>query len=123
MRALIVDDSSAMRRILSRMLEGLGFEVAEASNGAEGLKKLEGEGSSDLALVDWNMPVMNGYEFLQKVRSNPDYSNMRVMMVTTETGTEEMVKALEAGADEYVMKPFTKTELVSKLDLLGLNKS
>lgn len=122
MRALIVDDSSAMRRILSRMLEGLGFEVTEAENGSEGLRRLEQSGPSDLALVDWNMPVMNGIEFVQKVRSDAKYGDMRVMMVTTETGTDEMVTALEAGADEYVMKPFTQTELVSKLDLLGLNR-
>lgn len=122
MRALVVDDSSAMRRILSRMLEGLGFEVTEAENGSEGLRRLEQSGPSDLALVDWNMPVMNGYEFVQKVRADEQYGDMRLMMVTTETGTEEMVMALEAGADEYVMKPFTQTELVSKLGLLGLNR-
>lgn len=120
MRALIVDDSRAMRRILAGMLREAGFETFEAGDGKEALAVLETEGAVELALVDWNMPVMNGFEFLCAARAEADYSSMRIMMVTTETGVEEMTKALESGADEYVMKPFTKDDIVEKIKMLGL---
>ena len=124
MRALVIDDSSAMRRLIGRILKDIGFEVSEAENGSVGLERLtEATGPVDIALVDWNMPVMNGYEFVQAVRARPEHDGLRLMMVTTETGAEHMEKALSAGADEYVMKPFTKTELISKLGLLGLRRS
>ena len=124
MRALVIDDSSAMRRLIGRILKDIGFEVTEAENGSVALKCLEAEADPpDIALVDWNMPVMNGFEFVQVVRSKPEHDNVRLMMVTTETGVEHIEKALNAGADEYVMKPFTKTELISKLGLLGLRRS
>ncbi len=108
MRALVVDDSRAIRTILSQILKGIGFEVADASNGREGLERLKTIPRPDVMLVDWNMPEMNGYEFLCAVRADPAYSDSRVMMVTTETEVEQMIKALTAGANEYVMKPFTK---------------
>ena len=120
MRALVIDDSRAMRRIIKSMLMESGFEVTEAENGQDGLARLAELGSVDLALVDWNMPVMNGYEFVQAVRKDRLHDGMRLMMVTTETGAEEMTLALEAGADEYVMKPFTKDAIIEKIRMLGL---
>lgn len=123
MEALVIDDSRAMRKILSRILADIGFEVSEAANGSEGLEKLEEGRKPQLALVDWNMPVMNGYEFIRAVRARAQYADVRLMMVTTETGEKEMTKALEAGADEYVMKPFTKDVILDKLRLLGIAPS
>ena len=120
MRALVIDDSRAIRLILSRTLQELGFETLEAGNGREALEVLEREGPVHLALVDWNMPVMDGLEFVQAARARPAWSSMRVMMVTTETEIERVVKALEAGADEYVMKPFTRDVIAEKLAILGL---
>lgn len=121
MHALVIDDSRAMRKVLSKILVDLGFSVIEAGNGQEALDRMQAE-AVDLALIDWNMPVMNGYEFLQAVRARPSWAQVRLMMVTTETGIEEMTKALAAGADEYVMKPFTRSDLVSKLGLMGFRR-
>ena len=123
MEALVIDDSRAMRRILARILADIGFSVSEAANGSDGLEQLERGARPHLALVDWNMPVMNGYEFVRAVRSRPQFGSVRLIMVTTETGEKEMVKALTAGADEYVMKPFTKDVIIDKLQLLGLDPS
>lgn len=120
MRALVIDDSRAMRAVLRKILKELGIEVAEAGHGREALERLQVGGATDVALVDWNMPEMNGYEFVQAVRSDHAYDGMRLMMVTTETEMDQVVKALEAGANEYVMKPFTKEALVEKLQILGV---
>jgi two-component system, chemotaxis family, chemotaxis protein CheY len=118
--ALVIDDSRAIRLILARMLRDLGFEVDEATNGREGLTRLEVGVTPDLVLVDWNMPEMSGIEFVTAARKPPYSSTARLMMVTTETEVPQMVRALEAGADEYVMKPFTREAIVEKLQLLGL---
>lgn len=120
MRALVIDDSRAIRRIIKGMLLEAGFEVTEADNGADALAQLERLGSVELALVDWNMPVLNGYEFVKAVRAQPAHDDMKLIMVTTETGAQEMSMALEAGANEYVMKPFTKEDITEKLRMLGL---
>ena len=120
MRALVIDDSKAMRSILTRMLRGLGFEVLEAANGREGLQRLQESGKVDLALVDWNMPEMNGLEFIRTVRAEQSYNGVLLMMVTTETEMENVVKALAAGANEYVMKPFTQEVIMEKLQIFGL---
>ena len=120
MHALVIDDSRAIRLILARMLRDLGFEVDEATNGREGLARLDQGEAPDLMLVDWNMPEMSGIDFVTAVRQPPYSSTARVMMVTTETEVPQMVRALEAGADEYVMKPFTREAIVEKLQLLGL---
>ncbi|HKX28478.1 MAG TPA: response regulator [Blastocatellia bacterium] len=120
MRALVIDDSRAMRNILGTMLKEIGFEVAEAKNGLEAMERLREIGPLELALVDWNMPEMNGYEFVQSVRAHRAYDEMRLMMVTTETEMTQMAKALEAGANEYVMKPFTKEVIREKLEILGM---
>jgi two-component system chemotaxis response regulator CheY len=119
-RALIIDDSRSMRSILGRMLTGLGFEVVEAGNGKEALQRLEEPGKFDLALVDWNMPEMNGFEFVRAVRAKQTYDGVLLMMVTTETEMENVVRALAAGANEYVMKPFTKEVILEKLQIFGM---
>ncbi len=119
-KAMVVDDSRAMRMILSRTLREMGYEICEACNGKEALSVLrEQDGGISLILVDWNMPEMNGLEFVQQVRADPDSSTITMVMVTTETEVEQMIKALEAGANEYVMKPFTKEIIIDKLRLLG----
>jgi two-component system, chemotaxis family, chemotaxis protein CheY len=120
MRALVVDDSSAMRAFLKMILKGAGFEVYEARNGREGLQALTTLVLPDIVLLDWNMPELNGFEMLQRLRSDARCSRVRVMMVTTETELAEMSRALGAGADEYVMKPFTREVILDKLELLGL---
>ena len=123
MRALVVDDSRATRTILRQILKEIGFEVSEAGHGREALERLKEIGTPDLALVDWNMPEMNGFEFVRAVRADHAYDSMRLMMVTTETEMEQVAKALEAGANEYVMKPFTKDVILEKLDFLGIARS
>jgi two-component system chemotaxis response regulator CheY len=120
MRVLIVDDSRAMRTILRTTLTALGHEAVEAGNGQEGLQRLAGDGPFSLALVDWNMPVLNGYDFVRAVRSDPANSAIKLIMVTTEVETEDVVRALEAGADEYVMKPFTPDILKEKIGMLAV---
>lgn len=106
--------------ILSRYLKALGFEIQQAGNGLEGLKALQEMDWADIALVDWNMPGMNGIEFVHSVRAQEKYKDLRIMMVTSETDVGRMIQALEAGADEYVMKPFTQEMIQDKLSLLGL---
>jgi len=119
-KAMIIDDSKAIRMILSKTLAEVGYEVCQAANGEEALAVLEQEnGAISLALVDWNMPRMNGLDFVRRLRSDPRYSSVLLMMVTTETQVEQMMQALEAGANEYVMKPFTKEIIADKLRLLG----
>ncbi len=120
MRALVIDDSKAIRLILGKILQDIGFEVTGAANGVEALKELKAAGKMDLALVDWNMPEMNGYEFVQEVRKDKAYDDLPLMMVTTETEMSQVVKALEAGANEYVMKPFTKEMILEKLSMIGI---
>lgn len=120
MRALIIDDSKAMRCLLSRMLRGVGFEVLEAGNGREGLQRLQESGKIDLALVDWNMPEMNGLDFVRTVRAEQTYDGVLLMMVTTETEMKNVVRALAAGANEYVMKPFTHEVILEKLQIFGM---
>jgi two-component system, chemotaxis family, chemotaxis protein CheY len=119
-RALVVDDSLTMRMILRRTLEGRGFEVVEAGNGREALERLSLMRIPDVAVVDWNMPEMNGIDFISAVRREHVYNVMRVLMVTTETESEQVERALNAGANEYLMKPFSEELLVHKLSLLGL---
>jgi two-component system chemotaxis response regulator CheY len=119
-RALVVDDSKAVRGLLKRELSHLGFEVFEAGNGQEGIDRLTELGSVDVALVDWTMPVMDGLSFLKEVRSNPDYERVLVVMVTSESDPAQIFQALMAGADEYATKPITAAALAEKLGLVGL---
>lgn len=119
MHALIIDDSKAIRLILRRMLSELGAETSEAGDGAEGLAAIDAGLRPDLILVDWNMPVLSGLEFIEQVRQPPRSSSAKIVMVTTETEVPQVVRALSAGADEYVMKPFTADAILDKLRLLG----
>ena len=117
--ALVVDDSGAMRSILRRLLSELGYEVIGADNGKSALVKLQENPSVCVSLVDWNMPEMNGLELVKAIRSQPQYAEMRILMVTTETEMMQVVKAMEAGANEYVMKPFSGETIAEKLRLMG----
>jgi len=119
MRALIVDDSRFVRGYLRGMLEERGIACDEAADGRAALELLHGDLSFDLALVDWNMPVMNGLEMLRQLRAD-GFRDLKVMMVTTEAENDYIVRALEAGADEYLMKPFDDQALYEKLAMLGL---
>lgn len=121
MRVLIIDDSRAIRAIIARTLKELGAtETVDAGNGRDGLARLADKGPFQLAMVDWNMPEMNGFEFLVEARKSVSSEQMKIVMCTTETEVEQVAKALTAGADEYVMKPFTKDAIQSKLEMLGL---
>jgi two-component system chemotaxis response regulator CheY len=120
-KALVVDDSRTIRIIIRRILIELGYEVCEAANGIEALKVLETEKPAvKLVLADWNMPEMNGLELVKYLRQNPEFASLKVLMVTTETEMGQMAYALQAGANEYVMKPFTKDILLEKLELVGM---
>ena len=120
MKALVIDDSRAMRMLLTQMLRDMGFDVSEARHGREALSYLDANHDVDLALVDWNMPEMNGLEFVQAVRRDDRFAALRLMMVTTETEMAQVIRALDAGAQEYVMKPFTRDVIDEKLRMLGL---
>jgi len=121
-KALIADDSRAVRMILAKTLKEIGYEVREAANGRQALEVMEAEKDAvTLVLADWNMPEVNGLELLQRLRQDPALSSLVVIMVTTETELDQMATALEAGANEYVMKPFTKDILVEKLQLVGIH--
>jgi len=120
-RAMVVDDSRATRMILSKMLADRGFDVLQAVNGKDALERMERDGRSlQLVLVDWNMPELSGFDFIQAVRARPEFAQVRLLMITTETETEQMVRALQAGADEYLMKPFTVDAVQEKLRILGV---
>jgi two-component system chemotaxis response regulator CheY len=106
--------------ILARTLREFGYEVGEAGDGREALGILEKDPAQfRLVLVDWNMPVMNGLELVETLRARPEFSSLLIVMVTTETELGHMETALNAGANEYVMKPFTKDILLSKLEIVG----
>lgn len=121
-KALVVDDSRAIRMLLAKSLRDLGYEVREAENGRKALEVIEVEKASlKLVLADWNMPEVNGMEMLKQLRLDPALSSLVVVMVTTETDLNQMAAALEAGANEYVMKPFTKDILLEKLKLVGVH--
>lgn len=119
MRALIVDDSRFVRDFLRSLLEEKGIECEEAPDGQAGLDRLNENHDFDLALVDWNMPVMDGLEMVKHLRAD-GFNEMKVMMVTTEAENDYILRALDAGADEYLMKPFDDEALTEKLAMLGL---
>lgn len=118
--ALVVDDARVIRILLSHRLRELGFEILEAGNGKEALEKLSQAPSVQLALIDWNMPVMGGIDCLKAIRADARFASLPVVMVTNETEIEFIVKALEVGATDYIMKPFTPEVISEKLLLLGL---
>ena len=120
MKALVVDDSRTMRRIVSRILQDIGYETDEAGDGQQAIDLLEAGTVYDLACIDWNMPVMDGLEFVLAARARADWRAMTLMMVTTEAEHGQIVRALAAGAHEYMIKPFTPDAIRDKLELLGL---
>jgi two-component system chemotaxis response regulator CheY len=119
MYALVVDDSKTIRILLREQLKKLGFEVTEAVDGHQALNRLKNMPQVDLVLVDWNMPEMDGISFVRAVRAESGYATLPMMMVTTNAELSQVSKALEAGVDEYIMKPFTTEILREKLQLLG----
>jgi two-component system, chemotaxis family, chemotaxis protein CheY len=121
--ALVVDDSPTIRAIIRKILTSLGWEVAQAEHGADALQVLDGLPQVSLILIDWNMPVMDGIGLVRAVRDDHRWDDAKIMMVTTESEPDRMIAALEAGADEYVMKPFTREALSGKLELLGFDPS
>ena len=122
MRALVIDDSRAMRMVVGKHLKDLGFEVLEAADGQAALDVLEQAGGDlpVLATIDWNMPVMDGLTFIQEARQRSAWRPITLMMVTTECEQSQIVRALAAGAHEYLIKPFAADAFVEKLDYLGL---
>jgi two-component system chemotaxis response regulator CheY len=123
MRILIIDDSKAMRTYLGFVAQEMAFAATEACDGRAALDVLirnDPREPFDVALVDWEMPRMNGLEFVQAVRRNRDFSGLKLLMVTTLNSTERIAEALEAGADDFLMKPVTKEMLQGKLQILGV---
>ena len=120
MQALVVDDSRATRRILKSLLTPLGFETTEAENGQVALELIEASGEYDLVVIDWNMPVMNGIALIRALRSDSRHDKLQLLVVSSRTEIDRIGEALEAGADEFLMKPFTKASLLSKLELMDM---
>jgi len=120
-RALVIDDSRAIRSILAGILGDIGFDVVGVADAEEAQALLQRDADFELALVDWNLPVMSGLDLVREIRATPSLDSVRLMMVTTETELERVSQALDAGADEYIMKPFDKVMLLEKLALLGVD--
>jgi len=124
MRALVIDDSRVMRTVLGRELLKLGYDVQEAADGQAAVEALEAAHAAgelpDLCTIDWNMPVMDGLTFVQTVRQRPEWRGITLMMVTTEGEHGQLVRALAAGAHEYLIKPFPPEAFHDKLAMLGL---
>lgn len=122
MKALVVDDSMMMRSLVSRLLAQLSFAVTEARDGSEAVKAVEASnGDFDVIMLDWNMPVMNGYDALLRMKQSPKIGNAKVIMLTTENQIDNIRRALAAGAVEYVMKPFTEEMLIEKVKMVTEN--
>jgi two-component system, chemotaxis family, chemotaxis protein CheY len=116
---LVVDDSSVVRKIARRILEELGFEIVEAEDGEKALEACKSAMPTAI-LLDWNMPVMDGYEFLGNLRRMPGGDVPKVVFCTTENGMDHIARALHAGANEYIMKPFDKDIVTAKFQEVGL---
>ena len=114
MKILTVDDSSTMRRIIKNTLNRLGYtDVVEAEHGVDALAKMAGV---ELVLTDWNMPEMDGLTFVKALRSNPQYKDIPIIMVTTEAAKKEILEAIKAGVTDYIVKPFTPDTLREKIE-------
>jgi two-component system chemotaxis response regulator CheY len=122
MHALVVDDSRTTRLILKQILIQLGFEVEVAGNGREGLAQLKQSAQTNLVLVDWNMPDMDGLSFVRAVRADADFRDIRLLMVSGEESASQVATALAAGADAFVRKPFTRETILEKLELLRIGQ-
>lgn len=118
-QCLVVDDSSVIRKVARRIMEEVNFEVTEAENGQDALDKCR-QNLPDIILLDWNMPVMDGLEFLTALRKDPCGEAPKVIFCTTENDMDHITKAISAGANEYIMKPFDKEIIISKLKEVSL---
>ncbi|MCK6500011.1 MAG: response regulator [Nitrospira sp.] len=119
MKVLIIDDSRTMRRLLASYLAPLASQTYEAGNGREALEVLEKDDTVDLALVDWDMPVMNGIDFVRVVRGDARRSAIKLLMVTAHNNMESVTEAITAGADDFLMKPLTEEMVMDKLRMMG----
>ncbi len=116
MKILVVDDFATMRRILKNILSQLGYEnIAEAEHGAEAYEMIQA-GGVDFVITDWNMPVMDGFTLLKKIKGDPALKDMPVLFVTAEAEKEKVVTAIQAGVNNYIVKPFTAEVLKEKMD-------
>jgi two-component system, chemotaxis family, chemotaxis protein CheY len=120
MRALVIDDSRTIRIIIGTILRKSGMDVIEAGNGLQALEQMKKHPDVGLVLVDWNMPEMNGLDFIKAIRAQRVYDSVRILMVTSETELDQVTRAMNAGANEYLMKPFSPEILIAKLDLLDI---
>ena len=118
--AIVVDDAKVIRLLLEDILNDLGYESRHAAHGQEALDVLRDAPEISLALVDWNMPKMNGLDLVKAMRADLRFSSITIVMVTSEADIRHITEALEAGADDYVMKPFNADVIAEKLLLLGL---
>lgn len=116
---LVVDDSSVIRKVARRILEDLSFEISEAEDGQKALNKCT-ESMPEAVLLDWNMPVMDGIEFLKRLRELPGGTQPKVLFCTTENDVNHITQAIRAGADEYIMKPFDREIVEAKFQEVGL---
>ena len=116
---LVVDDSSVIRKVARRILEGLDFQIVEAEDGQKALEVCK-RAMPEAVLLDWNMPVMDGYEFLRALRKLPNGADPKVVFCTTENDVAHIARALHAGANEYIMKPFDKDIVSAKFAEVGL---
>lgn len=116
MKLLVVDDSSTMRRIIKNTLARLGYkDILEGEDGVQGWNQMDSNPDIDILITDWNMPEMNGLELVQKVRADERFTDIPIIMVTTEGGKAEVITALKAGVNNYIVKPFTPQVLKEKL--------
>jgi len=124
MKILVVDDSSTMRRIIKNTLARLGYkDIIEGADGVEAWDALQNNPDTEVVITDWNMPNMNGLELVKKIRAEKKYKDMPIIMVTTEGGKKEVITALKAGVNNYIVKPFTPQVLKEKLQVvLGKNE-
>lgn len=118
-RALIVDDSRVARAMVSRALSGI-YDITQAGSAEMGLEALDGSEPFELLVVDWNMPGMTGVEFVRQLRTSGAYPDLKILMITTEVEADAMSAAMDAGVDEYLMKPFVREAVLEKLALLDL---
>lgn len=119
MKAMVVDDSKDIRRLITRTLVSMGWEVVEAVDGVEALEKFQENGAFDLVTIDWNMPKMTGLELLKELKANPSLKDMHLIMITVEDEMNNVIDAARMGVDDYIVKPFQKEVLVHKIKKFG----